>query len=163
MQIVLTIFLEIVLGYILQMLAFGVGMHAVAKQKISQKCLWIVALICALLTYVIRNSDLFNFGVHTMLMLLIINAASIYIAKINIRSSILGSIFMMILVLLSELVNFGVLSIFFDPDTITQMLAKDLTKAASAVPGNVVLLIAACAMYYFRVKRKVANKSNVSG
>ena len=163
MEIALTFLLEIVLGYILQMLAFGVGMHAVAKQKLNAYRLAAVVFVCALITYIIRNSDLFNFGVHTMLMLLVINAASISITKINIRASILGSILMMILVLLSELVNFGVLSIFFSQDQITQMLSEPLPKAASAVPGNVVLVAAAYVMYYFRVHRKVAKTANVSG
>lgn len=163
MEIALTILLEVILGYILQMLSFGVGMHAVACQIIHKKKLTVVVLVCALLTYLIRNSDLFNFGVHTMLMLLLINAASIMIAKINVRASILGSIVMMILVLLSELVNFGVLSIFFAPDVITEMLSEPLPKAASAIPGNVVLVIAAFAMYYMRVIRKVAKTKNVVG
>ena len=163
MEIALTILLEVILGYILQMLSFGVGMHAVACQRIDKKKLTVVVLVCALLTYLIRNSDLFNFGVHTMLMLLLINAAAIMITKINIRASILGSIVMMILVLLSELVNFGVLSIFFASDTITEMLSEPLPKAASAIPGNVVLVIAAFVMYYIRVIRKVAKTKNVVG
>jgi len=156
MEIALMILLEIVLGYILQMFAFGVGMHAVAKQKINPARLAIVVIICALLTFIVRDSDLFNFGVHTMLMLLIINAASIIVTKISIRASILGSILMMILVLLSELVNVGVLSIFVGPDMINQTLSDPLKKAASAVPGNVVLVAAAYLMYRFRVQRKAA-------
>jgi len=163
MEIALTLVLEIVLGYILQMLAFGVGMHAVAKQKMDPRRLAAVVFICALLTYLIRNSDLFNFGVHTMLMLLIINASSILIAKINIRASILGSILMMILVLLSELVNVGIISIFAGADRINELLSDPITKAASAIPGNIVLVVVAMFMYYFRVHRKVAKTKNVSG
>lgn len=163
MEIVLTILLEIVLGYILQMLSFGIGMHAVAHQRIEGKKLAIVALICALLTYLIRNSDLFNFGVHTMLMLLVINAASIWICGINIRSSIMGSIIMMILVLLSELVNFGVLSLFFSQDSINQILAEPLPKAASAIPGNIVLVVVALLMYHFRVRKAGAKTAHVAG
>lgn len=163
MEIALTIIMEIVLGYILQMLAFGVGMHAVAEEKINKGKLAAVVFICAFLTYLIRNSDLFNFGVHTMLMLLIINATSIYIAKINIRASILGSIMMMILVLFSELINVGILSVFAGADRINELLSDPLTKAASAIPGNVVLVVVAFVMYYFRVYRKGAKRTNVSG
>ena len=57
---------------------------------------------------------------------------------------------MMILVLLSELVNVAFLSVLAGADQINTLLADPLIKAASAVPGNVVLLLAALLIYRFR-------------
>ena len=150
MQIVLRWFLEAVMGYLLQAFSIVIGMHGISRQKMNLKYCALVSLISSAATFFIRSIGLFNFGVHTMLTLLVINAACIFLCKLNIRTSILGSILMMILVLLSELVNVAFLSVLAGADQINTLLADPLIKAASAVPGNVVLLLAALLIYRFR-------------
>lgn len=158
MQVVLLILLEVLLGYLLQAGSFVIGMHAFADQKIDFGRAAIVCVICAAITYVIRSSGVFNFGVHTMLVLLVINACCISICRMNIRPSILGSIVMMIFVLLSELVNVGILSIFYTAEEITVQLENPVVKAASAVPGNLLLLLISVLMY--RIRRSRRNRVN---
>lgn len=153
MQMAIRVFLEFVMGYFLQTLAFVIGMHGVAKQKLNVKNSAIVTVLCTIITILVRNSGLFNFGVHTMLILLVINAACIIICKMNIHPSILGSILMMLFVLLGELVNVGILSIFYPMDQINTVLADPVFKAASAIPGNLVHLLVSFLLYHFRVKR----------
>lgn len=143
--------LEGVLGYLLQAVSFLIGMHGIARHKISIKKSAIVCLICAVVTYLIRSSGLFTFGVHTMLVLLIINAACIIICKISIRPCILGSILMMIFVLLSEVVNVGILYTLVGADKINTVMNNDIYKAASAIPGNILLLVVSSLIYYFRI------------
>lgn len=152
MQMAIRVFLEFVMGYFLQTLAFVIGMHGVAKQNLNIKNSAIVTVLCTIITILVRNSGLFNFGVHTMLILLVINAACIIICKMNIRPSILGSILMMLLVLLGELVNVGILSIFYPIDQINAVLTDPVFKAASAIPGNIVHLLVSFLLYFFRVK-----------
>lgn len=153
MQIALRFFLEGIMGYLLQTVAFIIGMHGVAKHKISFKNASIAIIICTIIIILVRNSGLFNFGVHTMLILLVINAACIIICKTNIRPSIMGSILMMILVLLGELINLGILSIFYPMDQINSLLTDPVFKAASAIPGNIVHLLVSFLLYHFRVRR----------
>lgn len=143
--------LEGVLGYLLQAVSFLIGMHGIARHKISIKKSAIVCLICAVVTYLIRSSGLFTFGVHTMLVLLIINAACIIICKISIRPCILGSILMMIFVLLSEVVNVGILYTIVGADKINTVMNNEIYKAASAIPGNILLLVVSSLIYYFRI------------
>lgn len=143
--------LEGVLGYLLQAVSFLIGMHGIARHKISIKKSAIVCLICAVVTYLIRSSGLFTFGVHTMLVLLIINAACIIICKISIRPCILGSILMMIFVLLSEVVNVGILYTLVGADKINTVMNNEIYKAASAIPGNILLLVVSSLIYYFRI------------
>ena len=143
--------LEGVLGYLLQAVSFLIGMHGIARHKISIKKSAIVCLICAVVTYLIRYSGLFTFGVHTMLVLLIINAACIIICKISIRPCILGSILMMIFVLLSEVVNVGILYTIVGADKINTVMNNEIYKAASAIPGNILLLVVSSLIYYFRI------------
>lgn len=152
MQVVLRYFLEMVMGYLLQAIAIIIGMYGVSRQKLDRKNCILVSLISAAATYLIRTSGLFNFGVHTMLNLLVVNAACIFLCKLNVRTSILGSILMMIFVLLSELVNVGLLAILVGFDQINTLLADPFLKAASAVPGNIVLLLAALLIYRFRTR-----------
>lgn len=143
--------LEGVLGYLLQAVSFLIGMHGIARHKISIKKSAIVCLICAVVTYLIRSSGLFTFGVHTMLVLLIINAACIIICKISVRPCILGSILMMIFVLLSEVVNVGILYTLVGADKINTVMNNEIYKAASAIPGNILLLVVSSLIYYFRI------------
>ena len=143
--------LEGVLGYLLQAVSFLIGMRGIARHKISIKKSAIVCLICAVVTYLIRSSGLFTFGVHTMLVLLIINAACIIICKISVRPCILGSILMMIFVLLSEVVNVGILYTLVGADKINTVMNNEIYKAASAIPGNILLLVVSSLIYYFRI------------
>ena len=159
MELALRVFLEAVMGYLLQMISFVVGMHAIAKQKMDLKRAALVSVVCAVATFLIRSSDLFNFGVHTMLMLLVINAVSIFVCSMPVRASILGSIVMMILVLVSELINMGILNIFYSSEEINRLLADATFKAASAIPGNLVLLLISILMYKLRSKSIGEDKS----
>lgn len=153
--------LEGVLGYLLQAASFLIGMHGIARHKISIKKSLLVCVISAVITYFIRSSGLFTFGVHTMLVLLIINVSCITICKINIRPCILGSILMMVFVLLSELVNVGILYIAVGPAQINTVLANEIHKAASAIPGNLVLLLVSLLIY--RIRMRGGKKKDESG
>jgi len=152
MQLILQFFLEGIMGYLFQTVAIILGMHGIAKHKLSIKNCAIASILCAVVTFFVRGSGVFNFGVHTMLTLLVLNAACIIFCKLNIRASILGSILMMILVLLSELVNVGFLAITAGADQINTLLADPMIKAASAIPGNIVLMLAALLIYRFRMR-----------
>ena len=145
--------LEGVLGYLLQAVSFLIGMHGIACHKIDVKKSALVCVISAVVTFLIRSSGLFTFGVHTMLVLLIINAACIIICKISIRPCILGSILMMIFVLLSEVVNVGILYITVGANEINNVMNNELYKAASAIPGNILLLVVSLLIYYFRMRK----------
>ena len=143
--------LEGILGYMLQAAAFLIGMHGIARHRLDVTKSLIVCVISVVLTFVIRSSELFTFGVHTMLVLLIINLACITLCKISIRPCILGSLLMMICVLLSEVVNVGILMAVVGSDQINAVLADDIYKAASAIPGNICLLLASVLIYRIRV------------
>lgn len=153
MQNLLRFFLEYVMGYLLQTMAFVIGMHGIAKQKMNLRNSVVVIVLCTIVTILVRNSELFNFGVHTMLILLVINAACIIICKMNIRLSVLSSILMMLLVLVGEMINVGILNIFYSTDQINALLTDPVSKAASAIPGNLVHLLVSVFLYRFRVAK----------
>lgn len=162
MKTLLVFLLEGVLGYLLQALSFLIGMHGIARHRIDFSKSLLVCVLCAIVTFFIRSSGLFTFGVHTMLVLLIINAACITICKISIRPCILGSIMMMIFVLLSEVCNVGILYILVGGDQINATLANELHKAASAIPGNLLLFLASLLIYRFRMRGGEQNGNSQS-
>lgn len=152
--------LEGILGYLLQAISFLIGMHGIARHKINVKKSALVCIICALITFLIRSSGLFTFGVHTMLVLLIINVCCIALCKIPIRPCILGSILMMLFVLLSEVVNVGILYVTVGANEINNVMNNEIFKAASAIPGNVLLLLASLLLYYLRMRKGKKDESS---
>lgn len=154
---VLRLILEGILGYLMQNVAIIIGMHAMAKHKLSLKPAALASALCAVFTIIVRNCGLFNFGVHTMLVLLAVNAACVFICKMkDVRGAILGSIVMILMILLGELINVGILSIFYPLEQINELMVDPVFKAAWAIPGNVVHLIASGVMYIMLMKKNKA-------
>ena len=71
------------------------------------------------------------------------------------RKAIVVLSLMMVLVLVSELVNMGILRIFYTMEEINALFADPIPKALAAIPGNVLLLLTAVLMYQIqRVRQK---------
>lgn len=148
-----------VLGYLVQLYAIVIGMHSIARQPVEWARVSLVCACGAVLTWLVRSSPMLQFGVHTLLTCLIINIGCIFVCKMDVHKSVLGSIVMTILVLLSDIINFAVLKLFSNMD-INEMqlfLQNERSKAISALPGNVSLVLVALLMYYFCVKRQKAS------
>ena len=146
---------EGLLGYFLQCGGCVVGICAVAKKQAHWLPLLITSVLFAISIYLIRTLGKFNFGVHTMLMLLIVNLLCVLILRVDIKPSILGSLIVTLMVLASEVVNYSLLLIFFDQAEITRRMTEPLFKAYAAVPGNVVFSIIVIFAY---IKRAVKGK-----
>jgi len=157
MQRTLILFLlEGILGYVVQHFAIVIGMHGVAKHKIVWHRVILVSAVCATVLYMIRKLPMLQFGVHTMLICLVTNALCILVCKMDVRKSVLGSVIMMILILLSDLVNFGVASMVMDVSEISTFLKDPVNKAFSALPGNFTVLLVASLIYKLRMRKAKA-------
>lgn len=150
--------LEGILGYLVQHFAFIVGMHGIARHRARWVRVSIVSAICAVLLAMLRRIPMLQFGVHTMLNCLITNAVCIILCGMDVRKSVLGSVIMMILILLSDLVNFGVCAMCMDISQITPFLQDPINKAFSALPGNFTVLICALLIYKTRIRKVVTAK-----
>ena len=155
-KMIISFFLKGVLGYLMQLFAIVIGMHGIARHKISWAKVSVICVISAIITYVLRTIPMIQFGVHTLLTCLITNVGCVFVCKMDVRKSVLGSIVMMILVLLSDIVNFAVLLpiMQFDTAAMQAFLHNEINKAVSALPGNVVLLMVALLIYRFRATKK---------
>lgn len=146
---------EGLLGYLLQCSGCIFGISAVAKKRGKWLPLLITSVSFAVSIFLIRKLGKFSFGVHTMLMLLIVNLLCVLILKIDIKPSILGSLIVTIMVLAGEFVNYILLLAFLDQAEITQRMADPLFKAYAAVPGNVIFSIIVVIAY---IRRAIQGK-----
>ena len=150
--------LEGVLGYLVQHFAFVIGMHGIARKCIVWPRVIIVSVLCASILSLLRQIEMIQFGVHTLLNVLITNVGCVLICKMDIRKSVLGSLIMLIVTLLSDLVNFGVLLMMMDQSQISIYLQNEQNKAVSALPGNLVILAVALTLYYVRIRKREAEE-----
>lgn len=150
--------LEGVLGYLVQHFAFVIGMHDIARKRIVWPRVIIVSVLCASILSLLRQIEMIQFGVHTLLNVLITNVGCVLICRMDIRKSVLGSLIMLIVTLLSDLVNFGVLLMMMDQSQISIYLQNEQNKAVSALPGNLVILAVALTLYYVRIRKREAEE-----
>ena len=150
--------LEGVLGYLVQHFAFAIGMHGIARKRIVWPRVIIVSVLCASILSLLRQIEMIQFGVHTLLNVLITNVGCVLICRMDIRKSVLGSLIMLIVTLLSDLVNFGVLLMMMDQSQISIYLQNEQNKAVSALPGNLVILAVALTLYYVRIRKREAEE-----
>ena len=150
--------LEGVLGYLVQHFAFVIGMHGIARKRIVWPRVIIVSVLCASILSLLRQIEMIQFGVHTLLNVLITNVGCVLICRMDIRKSVLGSLIMLIVTILSDLVNFGVLLMIMDQSEISTFLQNEQNKAVSALPGNFVILAVALTLYFVRIRKKAAEE-----
>ena len=147
-----------VLGYLMQLSAMIIGMHAISRHRIEWWKVAVVSVLCAALTSLLRSVSMIQFGVHTLLTCLILNVACIFVCKMDINKSVMGSIIMTILTLLSDVINFAFIMPFMNMDTgaMQVFLQNETNKALSALPGNFTLMFVVLLMYCIRVKKRAA-------
>lgn len=142
---------EGLLGYLLQCVACIIGICSVAKKRVKWLPLLITSVVFAVIVYLVRTVGRFNFGVHTMMIILIENLICILVFKIDVRHTILGSLMVTTIVLAGEMINYSLLMIFLDQAQITANMTQPLFKAWAAVPGNLILGIIVTIAYILRV------------
>ena len=133
-------------------------MHGIARKRIEWPRVIIVSVLCASILSLLRQIEMIQFGVHTLLNVLITNVGCVLICKMDIRKSVLGSLIMLIVTILSDLVNFGVLLMIMDQSEISTFLQNEQNKAVSALPGNFVILAVALTLYFVRIRKKAAEE-----
>ena len=75
--------LEGVLGYLAQHFAFVIGMHGIARKRIVWPRVIIVSVLCASILSLLRQIEMIQFGVHTLLNVLITNVGCVLICLLK--------------------------------------------------------------------------------
>jgi hypothetical protein len=141
------------LGYFLQSVGYFLGMCATAKNRIKLPLLLILSALCTVFIFLIREIGQFNFGVHTMIMLIVLNLLGIIVLKLDVMRSILGSLIVTALVIGGEVINYSFLMFFYTKPEIDVLMQNSLSKAWAAVPGNVLLFAIVLIAYILRIRK----------
>lgn len=160
------ILVEVILGYVVQCMACVLCVAGMAKRKLPMWQFLVSSIGFAVIAYVFRKflAKNLNFGVHTIINMIILSGIGIVFLKLDIQPTILGSIFSMALIMGSELANvaFIVLLKQISFDEVSGFLAScgELQKTWYAVPGNIVIFLFTLAFYCLRIRAK---KGEVNG
>jgi len=132
---------KILLGYILQSITYVLGVYAVNKRKIDIKLFSIATLIFSLATYAIRETGWIkiDFGVHTLLLLMVIILLGVGLLKNNIYPTALAAIIVSLSVIISETVTALCVSSILGSNNVEKFFANEFNKAAAVIPANLAL------------------------
>ena len=147
-----------VLGYFLQSVGFFLGMCATAKKRTKLVQLLVLSSICSVFIFFVREFGQFNFGVHTMIMLIVLNLLGVIVLKLDVMRSILGSLIVTALIIGGEVVNYSFLMLFYTKDEIATLMEDSLQKAWAGVPGNVLMILIVVIAYVLRIRKGIAKK-----
>lgn len=128
-------------------------MYAISKRRAKLPLYLLMSAFCAALMFLLRQSGQVNFGVHTMLMLLVMNILSVLVLKLDVKPSILGSLIVTALIIGGEVINYSLLLLFNTQDVIDVKMEEAMFKAWAAVPGNIILIVVVVIIYVVRVRK----------
>lgn len=129
-----------------------VMIYVLSKKKIDNKKIILSACIIGILTYFIRLLPI-NFGIHTVMVFIIIIITNVYINKINIINVMSGLLVASIILFLSESINIWTIQKFFNI-THTRGSIKTLKEFILSFPPLFIFLI------NIIIIKKIINRGN---
>lgn len=144
--------IELILRAIPEGFLYMFGLYIFSKKEIEKKKYIISAIIIGLGIYIFRELPV-NYGVHTMLtILLIIFLSSIY-NKIEVISSIKSTIIMFIVQFISEAANILLLQLIPNLE-LDKLFSNTLYKTLLGIPSLIISLLILIGMKKYIEKKK---------
>ncbi len=159
MDILKTILLYYVLGYILQAFAFVLGVYAFNRQKIEIKKYILTSITLSIISYFVRLLPI-SFGVHIMLNLIVLLIICIFILKMPIYITIRSILLMTVLLLVCEMANVGLMIGVLGQEEFERRLAIPLEKIIVILPSAIIFAIIIVLSYFILNKNK--DKKNIN-
>lgn len=157
---------DILFGYILQSIGYVLSIFAFNKRRINFKMSTILVLLFSVVMFLIRQIDVINFGIHTILIMIAFILISLGILKTQIYSTVLAVLVTAITIMVSEVINFGILTLIFGAEKIDAMLKSDgtmqgaINKAVAGIPTNLILVTVMLILYIIFSKKIRGGKNN---
>lgn len=159
-----------ILGYFLQSMGDVIAISAFNKKSIRAKEFLLCTLVFSIVMFGIRQINSFSFGFHTILIMIAFSVISIIIFKTSVYPTVLAVLLTAVAVTVSEIINYSLLNLIFDSNTVTLLVKGDGTtsgevkRALAGIPTNVILLGIMVTIYNFRMKRlKKESKNGTTG
>ncbi|MBU3214564.1 hypothetical protein LL033_04690 [Clostridium estertheticum] len=134
------------------------AVYAFSKTVINIKKYIISSIIYVFAVYLIRLLPI-QYGVHTILNIIVIMVLTININKISIINSIKASIMAMILEFICEGINVFMIQYVFKAN-VRSVLNDPSLKTLYGIPSLVIFVVIVGAYYYYLIKRKELMESN---
>ncbi|NLK38724.1 MAG: hypothetical protein GX303_00550 [Clostridiales bacterium] len=165
MQYVKLFIFEILLGYILQSVGSMICLYAFSGKKIEIRQFTFLTLVNAVAVYAIRHINNITFGIHTLLIMLVIILLGISVVRASINASALSALITMVTITVGEVVNYLILNLMYDDETLHLILKDDTTmngkisKAIAVIPSNVFFII--IMLIIFKQSRKKSKDKEI--
>lgn len=145
--------MEIFLRLIPEMLLVVWGIYIIAGKPLNIKKYIFLSLILSMITFFVRDLPIY-FGVHTLIMAILIIAIMVT-AGISLITSIYGTLFMLLLLSISEFLNMLILKLFGINTNINSM--EPIKKSLMGIPSLAILFLAVVIIRYLLIKRRIKN------
>lgn len=153
---------ELAVRGILEGFLFILAVHAFSRAKIHKIPYTISSLIFIAFTYIIRLLDI-NFGVHTVLNLIVIIGLCVSINKLSLFSVTKGAMLSVLIMFAVEVVNIVALQAIFQ-DRLPAIMEDPYHKTLAGLPGIILFGIIIVVLYYFMAyKDKTVKVENEDG
>ena len=136
------------------------AIHAFSKTSINMKKYMTSSILLVITIYLIRLLPI-QFGIHTILGLIVCIILTVNINKIGIIKSIQASIITMILEFICEGINIFIIEYVFKAD-VSYVLSEPSLKILSGIP-SLIIFATIVFIYYFRLLRKKELKEVSNG
>jgi hypothetical protein len=141
--------IEIFLRCIPEMLLMIFGIHVVARKSINMKIYILSSIIIGVVTFLVRILPIY-FGVHTFITVILIICA-MSIIGIPIIHAIYSTLFMVLILSLSEVLNMAILNLFNINTSI--QFSNPIIKSMFGIPSLIITYLFIMIIRYF-IKRR---------
>ncbi|MHB8963850.1 MAG: hypothetical protein ACYC5K_11935 [Saccharofermentanales bacterium] len=150
---------ELAVRGILEGFLFILAVHAFARTRITKGPYVIGSIIFIAFTYVIRLLDI-NFGVHTVLNLIVIIAICVFINRLVLFNVVKGAMLSVLIMFAIEGVNIAFLQLIYKDDLVN-IISDPYRKTLAGIPGIVLFGITAAVLYYFMAYKYSKTKVDI--
>lgn len=148
---------ELAVRGVLEGFLFILSVHALSRTRISTKPFIISSLVIIAFTYLIRLLDI-NFGVHTVLNLIVIIGLCVLINKIALFNAVKGAMLTVLMMFAIEGINVGLLQLIYG-EGLSKIIADPYKKTLAGMPGLILFGVIVITLYYFLAYRYSKNKT----
>lgn len=136
------------------------AVYAFSKTVINTKKYIVSSIILIIAVYLVRLLPI-QYGVHSILNIIVIIVVTVNISKINIIKSIQASIMAMILEFMCEGINIFIIKYIFKAD-IEHVLSEPSLKILYGIP-SLLIFVATVSTYYFWLARNKKLSEVING
>lgn len=148
---------EFIFVYFFQSCLYVGGIYLINKKEIQWKRFFLCASLSMIATFTIRQFPI-NFGIHTVLSMILLIYLAIVILKIKAQSVVKSALIVTVSILVLEGFYLLLLKTALGKQGFDNLINNEHLKEMSGIPVNLVLLLCLFFLYLYRKKRSRVGK-----